>query len=383
MERKIDVLLQTVINGQRRCEDNATKKVYETVTVSSINRFAAKMSKDAKQTNSNIGKSTNFFVNNTTPDELKQNLEGKREKPSNWYSRSKLPSERPLKEQSDSKLKDKLLKGLQQSNSISDTSTSTLLQKMSTLQNSVDEIHKTMYSSTFKPLPLTTSMENTDNYIKGAKITTKQTGSIGSISTKMTNKIHPSKKYRKLFSDTSSSSSSEDSDDKGRDDLRNATDISFSDQLSEICSDVQLVKEKMNTWLRYSKKAIKSSDDNTKLMLEKILNLEMALHKSTTEGKMVHDDILKKFDDVKNNSVAMQSLNSKGAEDFEEKVSKKLQNHYVLLRNTVVSGTYCFSCAILIVLETYIIVIESIDFVFTNIDSFGKHDCYLNILNQY
>jgi len=50
---------------------------------------------------------------------------------------------------------------------------------------------------------------------------------------------------------------------------------------------------------------------------------------------MVHDDILKKFDDVKNNSVAMQSLNSKGAEDFEEKVSKKLQNHYVLLRNNV------------------------------------------------
>ena len=80
MERKIDVLLQTVINGQRTCEDNATKKVYETVTVSSINRFAAKMSKDANQTNSNIGKSTNFLVNNTTPDELKQNLEGKREK---------------------------------------------------------------------------------------------------------------------------------------------------------------------------------------------------------------------------------------------------------------------------------------------------------------
>ena len=110
---------------------------------------------------------------------------------------------------------------------------------------------------------------------------------------KNTNKTHLREKYSHLFSDTSSSSSSEDSVDSSSDDNRKKTNISFSKQLGEISSGVELVKQKMNSWLQYSKKAIKNSDANTKIMLEKFLCLEMALQKSAADDKMFHQYILK------------------------------------------------------------------------------------------
>ena len=156
-----------------------------------------------------------------------------------------------------------------------------------------------------------TQCNNINNHIEEL-----QTLSKSSVKTPTNNRAKNTKKTasncdikKKIFSDTSSSSSSDDSEDSSSGDSRTKTTPTIDKQLCKINSGIEEIKEKMNSWLRYSKKAIKNSDENTNVMLERFLSVSTAIQNSTSDDKIIHNELLKKLDDISSNANSIQSVN--------------------------------------------------------------------------
>ena len=199
-----------------------------------------------------------------------------------------------------------------------------LMQKISKLQKSIDEVKGTVQATSCNESKVRNSLENINNHIEGQRhLTSKPMSSKSSISSPSPSP--PCNKKKKYFSDTSSSSSSDDSDDNGSEDnKRQSKRKSLNEQLSMVCSGVEEIKEKMNSWLRYSKKAIKNSDENTNVMLERFLSLGMTLQNSTAEDKNLHENILKKLEYLDSNSTTNFSESPHGLNRLDDKVTKLL-----------------------------------------------------------
>ena len=206
--------------------------------------------------------------------------------------------------------------------------------KLSSINDSINKISKDVKQA------YSTVIENTNflvkrtvnNHNEVVEIPTKRASNTRNEIEKPTNKNHRYDKYETLFSDTSTSTLSDDSD--GSSNSKNRHTL-FSKQLSEICLGVELIKEKMNSWLRYSKKAIKNSDENTNVMLERFLGLEADLQNSAADDKIFHERISKKLGDISNNSVYGGSLSSNELFGLEGKISKIFKSQFVLLGNNI------------------------------------------------
>lgn len=127
-------------------------------------------------------------------------------------------------------------------------------------------------------------------------------------------------KKKKCDSDSSSSSSSDESYESSGDKNSTKTKASIRKQLNTLCSEVEAIKEKINSWQRYAKKAIQNSDENTNVMLERFVSLEKTLQNSTLEDKVLHKNIVKKLEDLNNNSTIQQSANAQGFLGMDEKL---------------------------------------------------------------
>ena len=114
--------------------------------------------------------------------------------------------------------------------------TTTLLQKTSKLQNSMEEVYESVQSTSSKDTKLRRSIDNINNHIEEL-----QTLSKSSVKTTTNNRAKNTKKTasncdikKKIFSDTSSSSSSDDSEDSSSGDSRTKTTPTIDKQLCNL-----------------------------------------------------------------------------------------------------------------------------------------------------
>lgn len=208
------------------------------------------------------------------------------------HSKVKLPSADSSKRASTSKF------DYRTDNNVIMINTKSLLQKTSKLQTSVDEIQDNIRSSSCKTARLRKSVDNLNEH--KIQLTSKSACD----------------KRKKCSVSFSSSSNEDDSDDNGK------TTIFMTKQIDSIFSGVEEIKQKMDSWLKYSKKTIKKSDENTNTMLEKLVSMGMAFQTASSEDRILHENTSQRLNNIKAVLTGTQNCKAHEFSGFSEKIEK-------------------------------------------------------------
>ena len=316
IEKKLDNISNCMVKEHVKDQNETSERNRIVVKLALIHDSITKLSKDVTSSSAKLSVSTSnrdhSGASHTTTERVPR--DSKRSEPTTHNDTNSL----------DNSGASRLGKNSSKESAQSMSDDNALMQKISKLQKSIDEVKCTVQTKSCNESKVRNSLENINNHIEGQRhLISKPMSSKSSISSPSPSP--PCDKKKKYFSDTSSSSSSADSDDdSSEDNKRQSKRKSMNEQLSMLCSGVEEIKEKMNSWLRYSKKAIKNSDENTNVMLERFLSLGMTLQNSTAEDKNLHENILKKLEYLDNTSNSSFSESSHGLNRLDDKVTKLL-----------------------------------------------------------